>query len=219
MPSSTVENYLKHLYLAEQRRAGELVPMGKLAEGLGVTPGTVTTMVKTLEKSRLVSYEPRAGVRLTKRGRAIALQVLRRHRLVELFLVEVLRLSWSEVHEEAEVLEHAVSERVLERIDELLGHPTVDPHGDPIPSVGGNLPQFDLTSLAACESGSVEIRRVGDQDPAFLDFAASKGLIPGTRWKVEGRDAVADLITIRAGRRQPLSIGLAAARKIQVTTH
>ena len=216
MPSSTVEDYLKHVYLAEQRRGDALVPMGELARLLKVTPGTVTTMVKTLGRSRLVTYEPRVGVRLTKRGRTIAIQVLRRHRLIELFLVEILGLSWSEVHHEAEVLEHAISERVLERIDEFLGHPEFDPHGDPIPNAAGEIIEQDLTSLAACESGEYEIKRVGDQDPTFLDFAAERGLVPGTLWAIEARDPAADLITVRRGRRRPISVGLSAARKILV---
>jgi len=216
MPSATVEDYLKHIYLAEQRGSDPLVPMGVLASLLRVTPGTVTTMVKTLGRSRLVDYEPRVGVRLTKRGRSIAVQVLRRHRLIELFLVEVLGLSWSEVHHEAEVLEHAISERVLDRMDEFLGHPAVDPHGDPIPTAAGEIAPQELTSLAACESGTFEIKRVGDQDPAFLDFAAERGLVPGSHWTVEGRDPVADLMMVRSGRKRSIAIGLAAARKIHV---
>src|SRR6476661_8041735 len=134
MPSSTVEDYLKQIYLEQQAGdAGQLVPMGRLAAAMGVVPGTATSMVKTLADSGLVSYEPRGGLRLTRGGEQLALRVLRRHRLVELFLVKTLGLDWSEVHAEAEELEHAISDRVMDRIDVLLGHPTVDPHGDPIP--------------------------------------------------------------------------------------
>ena len=134
MPSITVENYLKQLYLEQQNKPDELVSMGKLATAMNVVPGTATTMVKALADSGLVEYEPRGGVRLTRGGEQLALHVLRRHRLVELFLVKVLGLDWSEVHPEAEELEHAISEKVLEKIDTLLGNPSVDPHGDPIPS-------------------------------------------------------------------------------------
>src|SRR5438046_8279 len=137
MASRTVENYLKALYSEQQRAGDELVSMGRLASAMGVVPGTVTTMVKALADSGLVSYEPRGGVRLTRGGEQLALHVLRRHRLVELFLVKVLGLDWSEVHAEAEELEHAVSDKVLERIDALLEHPRVDPHGDPIPPARG----------------------------------------------------------------------------------
>src|SRR5437762_4290247 len=148
MPSITVENYLKQLYLEQQNLTEELVPMGKLASAMGVVPGTATSMVKALADSGLVSYEPRFGAKLTKGGEQLALHVLRRHRLVELFLVKVLDLDWSEVHEEAEHLEHAISDKVLERIDAFLGHPSVDPHGDPIPTSKGKVSSPKLLSLA-----------------------------------------------------------------------
>src|ERR671915_1265121 len=153
MPSITVENYVKQLYLEQQNTPHELVSMGALAAAMGVVPGTVTTMVKALADSGLVTYEPREGVRLTGGGEQLALHVLRRHRLVELFLVKVLGLDWSEVHEEAEHLEHAISDKVLERIDKFLGHPSVDPHGDPIPTSKGKLATPKLESLAECEVG------------------------------------------------------------------
>src|SRR5215217_938715 len=138
MATVTVENYLKTLYSEQQRaQAGELVPMGSVAAAMNVTPGTATSMIKALAESGLVDYEPRGGVRLTTKGEKLALHVLRRHRLVELFLVEVLGLDWSEVDEEAEELEHAISDKVLARIDHTLGHPHFDPHGDPIPSSKG----------------------------------------------------------------------------------
>src|SRR6266850_5993557 len=148
MPSITVENYLKQLYLEQQNSAEELVQMGKLANAMGVVPGTATSMVKALADSGLVSYEPRFGAKLTKGGEQLALHVLRRHRLVELFLVKVLGLDWSEVHDEAEQLEHAISEKVLERIDAFLGHPAVDPHGDPIPTSKGKVTAQRHASLA-----------------------------------------------------------------------
>src|ERR1700683_3559434 len=129
MATSTVENYLKQLYLEQGAAEGGRVPMGQLAKAMEVVPGTATSMVKALSDSGLVDYEPRGGVRLTSRGEQLALHVLRRHRLLELFLVKVLDLDWSVVHEEADSLEHAVSERVLERIDAFLDHPTTDPHG------------------------------------------------------------------------------------------
>src|SRR2546422_9277149 len=126
MPSITVENYLKQLYLEQQNSAEELVQMGKLASAMGVVPGTATSMVKALADSGLVAYEPRGGVRLTRGGEQLALHVLRRHRLVELFLVKVLGLDWSEVHDEADELEHAISGKVLEKIDAYLGRPSVE---------------------------------------------------------------------------------------------
>lgn len=216
MPSRTVEDYLKQLLLEEQRTSERLVGMGRLAALAGVTPGTATAMVKSLADAGLVSYEPRIGVRLARRGRRIAVQMVRRHRLLEAFLVQVLGLDWSEVHEEAEVLEHAVSDRVLLRIDELLGHPSVDPHGDPIPTPAGAVAQPRLSSLADCDPGRFQVARVADQDAGFLEFAGKRGLVPGARLEVVGRDPVADLVTLRAGRRKPITVGLAAARKILV---
>ena len=121
MATSTVENYLKQLYTEQCAREGRKVPMGRLASAMGVVPGTATSMVKALSDSGLVEYQPRGGVRLTSQGEQLALHVLRRHRLVELFLVKVVGLDWSVVHEEAESLEHAVSDRVLERIDARAG--------------------------------------------------------------------------------------------------
>src|SRR6476661_10924595 len=123
MATITVENYLKTIYTAQQRAGGELVAMGAMAAAMRVTPGTATSMVKALAESGLVEYEPRGGVRLSAKGQRLALHVLRRHRLVELFLVEVLKLDWSEVDVEAEELEHAISDKVLERMDAVLGRP------------------------------------------------------------------------------------------------
>src|SRR3954463_1106910 len=154
MASSTVEDYVKQLYV-EQASAGQghLVSMGRLAAAMGVVPGTATSMIQALAKSGLVEDEPRTGVRLSKGGEQLALHVLRRHRLVELMLVEVLGLDWSEVHAEAEELEHAISDKVLERIDVVLGRPSVDPHGDPIPSAKGTVPRERLRRLSECAPG------------------------------------------------------------------
>src|SRR5437762_1692744 len=146
--SSTVEDYLKQIYLEQQPLKEALVPMGRLAAAMAVTPGTATTMIKALAEANLVSYEPRSGVRLTRAGEQLALHVLRRHRLVELFLVKVLGLDWSEVHEEAEHLEHAISDKVLGKIDAFLGYPSADPHGDPIPTSKGKVSSPKLLSLA-----------------------------------------------------------------------
>src|SRR6185369_9623963 len=153
MATRTVEDYLKALYAEQQHGGGELVAMGALAAAMNVAPGTATAMVKTLADAGLVDYEPRGGVRLSSKGEKLALHVLRRHRLVELFLVEVLGLDWSEVDQEAEELEHAISDKVLARIDQVLGHPQVDPHGDPIPTSAGKVKHRALLSLNECELG------------------------------------------------------------------
>src|SRR5437016_11098821 len=152
LPSSTVENYLKAIYQGQATlpAGSRLVSMGFVATALGVTPGTATTMVKALAESGLAEYEPYSGVRLTAAGEKLAALVLRRHRLVELFLVQVMGMSWDEVHDEAEQLEHVVSDRLIERIDAMLGRPTHDPHGDPIPDPHGAIAHRHLDSLLTC---------------------------------------------------------------------
>src|SRR4051812_4262714 len=193
MASSTVENYVKQLYVEQQASTDRLVSMGRLASAMGVVPGTVTTMVKALADAGLVTYEPRGGARLTPGGERLALHVLRRHRLVELFLVKVLGLDWSEVHAEAEELEHAISDKVLERMDLLLDRPSVDPHGDPIPTARGHVASSRHLSLADCPVGRpLRVARVMDQDPQFLQLADRRGLIPGAPVTVAARDPVAD---------------------------
>ena len=183
LPSQTVENYLKTIYLAQAAHASdrELVPMGQLASALGVVPGTATTMVKALAESGLVHYEPYMGVRLTPAGERLASLVLRRHRLIELFLVKVLGMSWAEVHDEAEQLEHAVSERLIDRIDEMLGRPAVDPHGDPIPTPEGRIARTGRSRSPdrADLPTTLLVSRVIDQDPAFLRFVEQQELVPG----------------------------------------
>lgn len=219
MASSTVEDYIKRLYHEQQREPGALVPMGRLAEAMGVVPGTVTTMIKALADSGLVDYEPRAGVRLTRGGEQLALHVLRRHRLVELFLVQTLGLDWSEVHQEAEELEHAISDKVLDRIDALLGHPAADPHGSPIPRANGEVAQQANLALSASEPGhTYQIARVADSDARFLQFAERNGLVPGATITVESNDASADAVTVRCHGRSPAAcmLGSAAAARIFV---
>ena len=199
LPSSTVENYLKSIYLGQLVLPADvrLVPMGQVAAALGVTPGTATTMVKALAESGLAEYEPYSGVRLTAAGEKLAGLVLRRHRLVELFLVQVMGMSWAEVHDEAEQLEHVVSERLIERIDEMLGRPTHDPHGDPIPTAEGRMAAHHLESLLTCPLGTpLKVTRIADQDPAFLRFIESNNLKPGQPIEVESRDAAADSVQI-----------------------
>src|SRR3954465_4187793 len=171
-PTHTVENYLKTIYQAQLSLSRDaLVPMGQLAGSLGIVPGTATTMVKALAESGVAHYEPYAGVRLSSAGQKLAAMVLRRHRLIELFLVRVMGMSWTEVHDEAEHLEHAVSDRLIDRIDAMLGRPAVDPHGDPIPDQDGVLERRPLDSLLSCPLRErVTVSRVTDQDPEFLRF-------------------------------------------------
>src|SRR5207248_1267588 len=216
--SSTVENYLKAIYHGQASLAsGErLVPMGHVAGALGVTPGTATTMIKALAESGLAEYEPYSGVRLTAAGEKLAGLVLRRHRLVELFLVQVMGMSWAEVHDEAEQLEHVVSERLIERIDDMLGRPTHDPHGDPIPNPEGAIATRRLDNLLTCPLRTpLKVTRIADQDPAFLRFIENNDLKPGQPLEVETRDAAADAVQLR-GRDRRITIGARAASKLLV---
>ena len=219
LPSSTVENYLKAIFHGEAQLTGDqrLVPMGQLASALGVAPGTATTMVKALAESGLVEYEPYNGVRLSRAGSRLAALVLRRHRLIELFLVQALGMRWDEVHDDAEQLEHVVSERLIERIDELLGRPEVDPHGDPIPSREGELVRRELDTLLTCPLNTpVTIKRVTDQDAAFLRFIESNQLKPGQAIEVEARDNVSDSVRLKGKGDQRITIGTRAASKLLV---
>jgi DtxR family Mn-dependent transcriptional regulator len=217
VPSHTVENYLKAIYQAQTALpdATALVPMGQLATALGVVPGTATTMVKALAESGLVRYEPYAGVRLNKAGEKLAALVLRRHRLVELFLVKVMGMSWTEVHDEAELLEHAVSERLIDRIDEMLGRPAVDPHGDPIPDAEGMVARPTYDTLLTCPINQpMRVSRVSDQDREFLEFIERHDLKPGAVVEVAERDAAADSVRVKGARE--FTIGARAASKILV---
>jgi DtxR family Mn-dependent transcriptional regulator len=216
MPSSTVENYLKQILLLSGQTGG-LVPMGDLASSLAVVPGTVTTMVKSLAAGGLVQHRPRQGVRLTDRGRRLALSVLRRHRLVETFLVNVLKMDWSGVHSEAERLEHAISDDVLDRLDALLGHPATDPHGDPIPSARGTLDAQVYATLATCPvARPLRIVRVTEQTAEFLQFARDHGLLPGAIVRVADRNLTAGLLSLKDARGRAIPLSLAAAGKILV---
>jgi DtxR family Mn-dependent transcriptional regulator len=219
LPSQTVENYLKAIFQAQTALLGAdaLVPMGQLASALGVVPGTATTMMKALAESGLVRYEPYVGVRLTAAGEKLAALVLRRHRLIELFLVKVMGMSWAEVHDEAEHLEHAVSDRLIDRIDEMLGRPAVDPHGDPIPDSEGTVKLPEYQTLLTCPLRAwVTVKRVSDQDSEFLRFVERHDLKPGQTVSVEERDAAADSVRLRGHADREITIGARAASKVLV---
>ena len=214
--SSTTENYLKRILAETQRTGVKIVTLGRVAALSDVTPGTVTTMMKNLADEGLVEYLPRQGVRLTQLGIKNATQMLRRHRLVELFLVEILGFDWSDVHSEAEVLEHAVSDRVIDRIDEILGNPTADPHGDPIPTSTGKVTSASVRLLADVGTpGVFTVSRVSNDEPRFLDFLKEKKLTPGQTIYVVERDTIAQTIDIRAND-VSVTLSLAVAGRIFV---
>ncbi len=216
MATIAVENYLKHVLLLSAG-SDDLVSMGALASAVAVVPGTATTMVKALADEGLVEHQPRHGVRLTPEGRRLALNVLRKHRLVETFLVHVLKMDWAKVHAEAEQLEHAISDEVLDRLDALLGHPQTDPHGDPIPSPQGKLSSQVYATLATCVADrGVRIVRITEQSPEFLQFAEQNGLQPGTTLRVTERNLTAGLVTLKKKAGRPLALSVVAAGKILV---
>lgn len=217
MPSSTTENYLKAIWLNSENSGG-IATVGALAGALGLTPGTVTTMTKALAGKGLLEHMPREGVRLTPAGRAVALNVLRKHRLVETFLVQVLKMNWADVHEEAEALEHAISDRVLERIDALLGSPSADPHGDPIPSPQGRIdPSGVKATLATCAARTaVQVTRINDQTAEFLQFIQAVGLKPGTWLRVSRRDKAGGVVHCDLEPDRDTVLGLPEAAKIEV---
>lgn len=176
--SEAVEDYLKAIYKLSRRQ--EAVSTSALAERLGVSSAAVTNMLKRLARMGLVGHEPYQGVRLTPVGRKVALEVIRHHRLLERYLVEALGYGWDEVDGEAERLEHFISEEMEERIAAFLGHPTTDPHGDPIPSREGEMEDPDLCLLAELPLGQrAVVRRVSDRDAECLRYLVALGLVPG----------------------------------------
>ena len=219
MASLTVENYVKTIYLIASR-AGSLetvVATGELAAALDVSPGTVTGMLKTLSEASLASYTPYEGAQLTGSGRRLALKILRRHRLLELFLVRTLEMPWDEVHEEAEHMEHAVSDRLVDRMEAYLDNPLFDPHGDPIPRSDGSLPEPTGTPLAQLPRGQrFRVARVMDQDPAFLRYLTECGLDLGAVGELTENRPEAGALVFRVGDRL-VALGQEAAGKVLVT--
>lgn len=229
--TTTIENYIKAIYLEQQANSdvengSDLVSMGRLAEILGVVPGTATAMVKRLTRERLIIYKPYAGVKLTAKGRRIAIHVIRKHRLVEALLVEVLGLDWTEVHEDAEQLEHVISDKLLERIDAMLGYPAVDPHGDPIPRDllhehdkldSGEQAKSAWVRITECSVKSkYRIVRVMEQKEEYLRFFDKHGLKPGAVVEVIASDLVADSISLKSEKHAAVTLGRSAAFRLLV---
>jgi DtxR family Mn-dependent transcriptional regulator len=197
--TAAVEDYVKAVYMLEQRDRS--ASTATLAARLEVTPAAVSGMLRKLTALGLVEHEPYRGVRLTDRGRLVALEVVRHHRLLELFLVESLGMGWDEVHAEAEVLEHVISEELEELIAAKLGHPTLDPHGDPIPSrelaITDDVESRDLYQLEPGACGTLV--RVSDDDPEMLRFLTDRGITPGTRLEVIDRQPFEGPLSVRVG--------------------
>jgi DtxR family Mn-dependent transcriptional regulator len=215
--SAHVEDYAKAVYALEAR-AGAAVSTTDLADRLGVSPASVSGMVRKLSELGLVEHEPYHGVRLTDEGRRVALEVLRHHRLLELFLAREFGMPWDRVHDEAEVLEHVLSEELEELISARLGNPTVDPHGDPIPSPTFEINEGDACSLDELGVGSTgRFVRVSDSDPEMLRYLADQGIALGERLEVTGRQPFGGPVFVRVGDRElPLGGQLAVAMRIEL---
>jgi DtxR family Mn-dependent transcriptional regulator len=182
--SPAMEDYSKAIFALESRN-GEPVSTNALADRLGVTPGSVSAMLKKLAELGLVTHSPYHGAQLTLEGRRVALEVLRHHRLLELFLAETLGMPWDRVHREAEVLEHVLSEDLEAAIAEKLGDPSVDPHGDPIPTADLEIHEGTTVSLDSLETGQRgAFVRVSDSDAEMLRFLSDRGIAPGDRLEV-----------------------------------
>ena len=188
MLSESMQDYLKTIY--DLRQQSGRATTNALAEKLGVKAGSVTGMIQRLAEMKLVAYEPYQGAALTQAGEKMALAIIRHHRLVELYLTEAMGYTWDRVHEEADRLEHAISDEFADKISSLLGDPKVDPHGDPIPSKDGTMAAFSTDTLDRVPTGStVRIERVRDEDSCVLRKVAQLGLMPGTVIQVDREDA------------------------------
>jgi DtxR family Mn-dependent transcriptional regulator len=214
--TDAVQDYAKAIWSLGQR--DDLpVSTSALAERLDVSPASASAMVKRLESMGLVEREPYHGVELTPAGKRVALEVLRHHRLLELYLAEALGMSWDRVHEEAEVLEHAISPAVSELIAAKLGNPTHDPHGDPIPTAEGEIDERPTRALADLAPGNRgRFTRVSDSNPEMLRYLSERGIAPGDEVELVGREPFGGPLTVRAaGREHALGEQLARAMRIE----
>ena len=194
----SVEDYLKAIYHLSSQ--GGFATTSDIAAMLEVAPPSVSGMMKRLSETGLIEHVPYRGVQLTHQGRHAALQMIRRHRILEVYLTQQLGYDWGDVHAEAERLEHAVSEQLIDRMAGALGDPRYDPHGAPIPTAAGEIEEAELVSLAGAAVGAeLILRQVGDENPARLRYLAEQGLTPGTRMTVVDRQPFNGPITVRIG--------------------
>jgi DtxR family Mn-dependent transcriptional regulator len=215
--TAAVEDYAKAIYALQTRR-GSTVSTNALAERLGVTPASASNMAKKLGAIGLVEHHPYRGVKLTRQGERVALEVLRHHRLLELYLTESLDVPWDRVHDEAEVLEHVLSEELEELIARKLGNPTHDPHGDPIPTRELRIEEGHTRSMQSLESGAAgRFVRISDSDPEMLRYLAERGIAPGDEFEVVDKQPFGGPVSARFGDRVlVLGGGLARAMRAEV---
>jgi DtxR family Mn-dependent transcriptional regulator len=215
--SPAIDDYAKAIF-ALQSRDGEPVSTSALAERLGITPGSVSAMLRRLGELGLVSHVPYRGVRLTDDGRRVALEVIRHHRLLERFLADALGMSWDRVHAEAEVLEHVLSDELEELIATKLGNPVMDPHGDPIPSADLELEERSTRSMESLAQGDRGVFvRVSDADPEMLRYLAGCGISPGERFEVRDHQPFGGPLFVRFGEHEHAIGGrLAGAMRVEL---
>lgn len=215
--SEAIEDYAKAIYALATRAEGP-VGTSALAERLGVSPGTVTAMLKRMDALGLLRYEPYRGVELTEAGTRLALEVIRHHRLIESYLAEALGMPWDRVHDEAEVLEHYISEELEQRMAAALGDPSHDPHGDPIPSPELELAEELTRPLDALQPGEGGVFvRVSDSDPRMLRYLDERGIAPGDALEVVERQPFDGPLSVRFGD-ETFAIGGGLARAMHVGT-
>lgn len=201
MPSISVENYLKNIY--ELGASEKKVTTSIIADKLKIAPASVTDMVKKLSSKGFLRHVPYKGVEVTEKGKRSALKIIRKHRLWEMFLVEVLHFSWDKIDDEAEEFEHIMSERMEEKIDEVLGFPKVDPHGDPIPQKDGTIKKMNLQPLGEAQEGAmVRVLRVNDSNPEMLQYASSIGLSLNKRIVVKQKNKFDDSLVVKIGAKE-----------------
>jgi DtxR family Mn-dependent transcriptional regulator len=217
-PSQAIQDYAKAIYALQRREDGHPVGTNDLAERLSVTPASVSAMLKKLAERDLVEHVPYKGVLLTPAGTRVALEVMRHHRLLELYLAEHLGVPWDRVHEEAEALEHVISEDLEARIAAKLGEPTHDPHGDPIPSVDLEIDEGSSRSLDTLEAGATgRFVRISDSDPEMLRYLDARGVRLGDELEVVDRQPFGGPLTVRFGDRLlTLGGGLARAMRVEL---
>jgi DtxR family Mn-dependent transcriptional regulator len=216
MRSPSIEDYLKAIYKLEEQSGGPPVSTGDVAQAMEVSSASASNMVKRLDELGFLTYEAYEGATLTDPGRTVALEVIRHHRLLELYLKEVMGFSWDEIHEEAEILEHHISERFESRIEEMLGHPTRDPHGHPIPDRDGTVDEIPTRSLADLTEGAAAvIDHIADEDGDLLDLLEQRGLLPGATVEVMETRPLDGLLVVAVDGDEQL-IGQPVAQKVVV---
>ena len=216
MRSPSIEDYLKAVYKLEEQNDCPPVSTGEVAQAMDVSSASASNMIKRLDNLGFLTYEAYEGATLTKPGRTVALEVIRHHRLLELYLKEVMGFSWDEIHQEAEILEHHISERFESRIEEMLGHPSRDPHGHPIPNRDGTINDRPTRSLADLNEGdTAQIDHVRDENGDLLDLLEQRGLLPGASVQVLETRPLDGLLVVAVEGTEQL-IGRPVAQKVAV---